>query len=248
MAVSTDLSGQVALVTGGATGLGRAAARVLTAAGCTVYIAGRRAAPLAAAAAEIGATALPGDIAGDGIAEAMVQQIVARHGRLDILVNAAGVAARGPAEEMALADVDTMIAVNIRGLFLCCQAAGRVMRRAGRGKVINIGSIASQIGTPNIAFYGTTKGAVRQMTMSLAVEWARDNIQVNAILPGWFKTEMTAGSFQKPDWVERVRNRIPMGREGMPADIEGAFLFLASPMSDYVTGILLPVDGGVLAS
>lgn len=247
MAITVDLSGQVALVTGGATGLGKAAARVLGAAGCTVYTLGRRAGPLSAAAAETGAIAMPCDVATDGAVAAVVQQIMDRHGRLDILINAAGVAARGPAEEMALPDVDHLVAVNIRGLFQCCQAAGAVMRRAGRGKIINIGSIASQIGTPNIAFYSATKGAVRQLTLSLALEWAPDNIQVNAILPGWFRTEMTAGSFQNPDWTAKVLQRIPMGRAGVPADIEGAFLFLASPLSDYVTGVLLPVDGGVLA-
>lgn len=248
MAISVDLGGQVALVTGGATGLGKAAARILARAGCRVFVTGRRTAPLEAAAAEIGATAIPGDIAADGAAEAIVQRILAETGRLDILVNAAGVAARGPAEEMTLADVDYLIAVNIRGLFQCCQAAGKAMRKARRGKVINVGSIASEIGTPNIAFYGTTKGAVRQLTKSLAVEWAGDNIQVNAVLPGWFRTEMTEGSFRNPDWTAKVRGRIPMGREGDPADIEGAFLFLASGLSDYVTGVMLPVDGGVLAS
>lgn len=248
MAITVDLAGQVALVTGGATGLGKAAARVLGAAGCTVYVLGRRAGPLEAAAAETGAIALPCDISTDGAAAAVVQQIMDRHGRLDILVNAAGVAARGPAESMALSDVDHLVSVNIRGLFQCCQAAGAVMRKAGHGKIVNIGSIASQIGTPNIAFYAATKGAVRQLTLSLAVEWAGDNIQVNAILPGWFRTEMTAGSFRNPEWTARIRSRIPMGREGVPADIEGAFLFLASPLSDYVTGALLPVDGGVLAS
>jgi NAD(P)-dependent dehydrogenase (short-subunit alcohol dehydrogenase family) len=141
-----------------------------------------------------------------------------------------------------------MLSVNESGLIACFQAAGRIMRRAGYGKIVNVASIASEIGTPTIASYAATKGAVRQLTKSLAVEWACDGIRVNAILPGWFRTEMTEASFQNPAWVEKIMRRIPLRREGVPADIEGTFLFLASPMSDYLTGAMIPVDGGALAS
>lgn len=247
MAVTVDLSGKVALVTGGGTGLGAAAARILSAAGAKVYVTGRRAEPLKRAAAAAQAEARICDIAEDGAAWDLVRSIHERHGRFDILINAAGVAARGPAEDLPLSDVDYQISVNIRGLYQCCQAAGRVMRPAGYGKIVNVGSIASEIGTPNIAFYAATKGAVRQLTKSLAVEWAKDGVRVNAVLPGWFRTEMTVNSFKNEAFVSMVRARVPMGREAVPEEIEGAFLFLSSPMSDYVTGTLLPVDGGVLA-
>lgn len=248
MSVTIDLSPRVALVTGGGTGLGKAAARILVEAGCTVYVVGRRAGTIEAAAADVGATAVVADVADTEAVASVVERIDREHGRFDILVNAAGVATRGSAYDAPLADLDYMLSVNVRGLFACCQAAGRIMRRAGYGKIVNVASIASEIGTPIIANYAATKGAVRQLTKSLAVEWAPDGIRVNAVMPGWFRTEMTAKSFQNAAWVEKVLRRIPLGKEGVPADIEGAFLFLASPMSDYLTGAMIPVDGGAIAS
>ena len=248
MSVTIDLSPRVAVVTGGGSGLGKEAAPIVVEAGCKVYVVGRRADTIATAAAQVGAVPIAADISNPDAVSALIGGVEAENGRLDILVNSAGVATRGSAYDVPVADLDYMLSVNVSGLFACCQAAGRIMRRAGYGKIVNVASIASEIGTPTIASYAATKGAVRQLTKSLAVEWACDGIRVNAILPGWFRTEMTEASFQNPAWVEKIMRRIPLRREGVPADIEGTFLFLASPMSDYLTGAMIPVDGGALAS
>lgn len=247
MAITIDLAGRVAIVTGGGTGLGKAAARALVEAGASVCVVGRRPGVTSEAAAEVGASPIAADISDESAVRALVKRVTDEHGRLDILVNAAGIIAKGSAYDMTMEDFDRQQAVNVRGTFLCCQAAGREMRKAGYGKIVNVGSIASEIGTPMIAAYAGTKGAIRQLTKSLAAEWATDGIRVNAILPGWFRTEMSQQSFGNPEWVARIRGRIPGGMEAMPADIEGTVLYLASPMSDYVTGVALPVDGGALA-
>lgn len=247
MAVETDLSGHVAIVTGSATGIGLAAARCLVSAGATVYVIGRRTEVTANAADQIGAIPISADISDDVAVSEVFDRVIAEQGRIDILVNAAGIIVKGSAYDITLADFQRQQAVNVTGTFLCCQAAGRHMRRAGRGKIINVDSIASEIGTPMIAAYAGTKGAIRQLTKSLAVEWAPDGIRVNAILPGWFRTEMSEQSFGNPDWVSRIRARIPQGQEADPEAIEGPVLFLASAASDYVTGVMLPVDGGALA-
>lgn len=248
MAVSIDLAPKVALVTGGGTGLGKAAAAILKQAGCTVYIMGRRLDVLERAASEVGAIVLDGDVADEGAVQAVVNRINANEGRLDVLVNAAGVNLRGESFDYSLVDWDRVHAVNTRGLFLCCQAAGRLMRRAGYGKIINIASLASELGMPNIVAYCSSKGGVRQITRGLAVEWAPHGIRVNAVEPGWFRTEFTEPLFHDPAWVERITRRIPMQHAGRPDDLAGTILFLASAMSDYVTGQLIGVDGGVLAA
>lgn len=247
MSVSIDLRDRIAIVTGGATGIGKAAAEGLVHAGATVYVVGRRAEVTTTAAAAIGANPFVADISDPAAVERLFRHVMAEHGRLDILVNAAGIIAKGSAYDMTLADFERQQSVNVTGTFLCCQAAGREMRRAGYGKIVNVGSIASEIGTPMIAAYAGTKGAIRQLTKSLAVEWATDGIRVNAVLPGWFRTEMSEQSFQNEDWVQRIRNRIPQGREAEPEAIVGPVLFLSSPASDYVTGVTLAVDGGALA-
>lgn len=242
-----DLTSRVALVTGGGTGLGRGAAEALRAAGAEVAILGRRADVLARAAEEIGATAVAGDVADQASIEAAVAEVHARFGRLDILVNAAGLNLRGDSFEYSAEEWDRVHAVNTRGTFLCCQAAGRLMRQAGYGKIVNIASLASEIGFPRIVAYASSKGGVRQLTKALAVEWAPHGIRVNGIAPGWFRTELTEAMFNDPAWVARVTSRIPMGVPGRPEDLGGTVVFLASPMSDYVTGELISVDGGALA-
>lgn len=242
-----DLSGRVALVTGGGTGIGRGSAIALRAAGASVTIVGRRSEPLEAVAAEIKGEWATCDVTDGRNVQATVEMVAAKHGRIDILVNSAGLNVRGPSFEYPEAEWDRVHAVNTKGTFLCCQAVGRVMRAHGYGKIINIASLASEIGLPNVAAYASSKGGVRQLTLTLAVEWAPFGIRVNAIEPGFFRTELTEPLFQNRAWVERIMARIPLGRPGQVEDLGGTVVYLASPASDYVTGELIRVDGGVLA-
>jgi len=248
MALTIDLSKRVAVVTGGGTGLGKASASALAEAGARVCIVGRRRDVLERAAAELGADAFVADVTDADSVRKLIEDIVAAHGRIDILVNAAGLNLRGDSFDYAIEDWDKVHAINTRGLFLMCQAAGRVMRDNGYGKIVNIASMASEVGMPRIVAYGSSKGGVRQITQGLAVEWAKSGIRVNAIEPGWFRTELTEPLFHDEAWVQKISNRIPFGHAGNPEDLKGAVAFLASPMSDYVTGVLLRVDGGALAN
>jgi NAD(P)-dependent dehydrogenase (short-subunit alcohol dehydrogenase family) len=248
MSLSIDLKGRIALVTGGGTGLGRAGTDALVAAGATVVIAGRRQDVLEKAAAEAGAQAMTCDVSDPASAKALVERIVGEHGRLDILVNAAGLNIRGDSFDYGTEDWDTVHAINTRGLFFMSQAAGRIMRENGYGKIVNIASMASEIGMPFIVAYGSSKGGVKQITKGLAVEWAKAGIRVNAIEPGWFRTELTEPLFNNKEWVAKVENRVPMGRAGKPEEVGGAIAFLASPLSDYITGAVIKVDGGALAA
>lgn len=248
MALTIDLSKRVAVVTGGGTGLGKASASALAEAGATVCVVGRRRDVLERAATELGAHAFVADVTDADSVRKLVEDIVAAHGRIDILVNAAGLNLRGDSFDYAIEDWDKVHAINTRGLFLMCQAAGRVMRDNGYGKIVNIASMASEVGMPRIVAYGSSKGGVRQITQGLAVEWAKSGIRVNAIEPGWFRTELTEPLFHDEAWVQKISNRIPFGHAGNPEDLKGAVTFLASPMSDYVTGVLLRVDGGALAN
>jgi NAD(P)-dependent dehydrogenase (short-subunit alcohol dehydrogenase family) len=242
-----DLTGRVALVTGGGTGLGRGSAAALRDAGAVVVVAGRRTEVLSAVATEIGGDWVACDVVDPASVDAAVRAVVERHGSLDILVNSAGLNLRGASLDYPDADWDRVHAVNTKGTFLCCQAAGRVMRPRGYGKIVNIASLASEAGFPNIVAYASSKGGVRQLTKSLAVEWAPYGIRVNAIEPGFFRTEFTEPLFQNPAWVEKVMGRIPLGRPGRPEDLGGSVVYLAAAASDYVTGELIRVDGGVLA-
>lgn len=247
MPISLDLTGRVALVTGGGSGLGRAAAERLAAAGARVVVAGRREEVLRQAAAAMDGDWIACDVADTASVGTLFDTLAGRHGRLDILVNAAGLNIRNAALDVGEADWDLVNGVNAKGTFFCCQAAARLMKANGHGKIVNIGSMASEIGIPNASVYCASKGAVRQITMALAAEWAPYGIRVNAIMPGWFRTELTERLFADESWRTRVLARIPLGRPGQPSEVADLALFLASPLSDYLTGETIRLDGGALA-
>ncbi len=245
-----DLSGRVALVTGGNTGIGLGIAEGLAAAGAAVVIAGRRAVVSAQAVEKLqamahSAVAIEADLARDGECARLVDQAVERMGRLDILVNNAGMANRKPPEDYSASEWRQIIDVNLSSAFYCAQAAHPHMLRAGGGKIINIGSMMSIFGMPFAVAYGASKGGIVQMTKGLATAWGKNNIQSNAILPGWIDTDLTRGAREQVAGLnERVLARTPSGRWGTPADFAGAAIFLASPASDFVNGAVLAIDGG----
>jgi len=244
-----SLDGKIALVTGASRGLGRGIALALAEAGANLALVSRSEADLDRMAQEVRALGrkalpLPTDVSTVAGVRDMVARTVDAFGRLDILVNAAGIQIRKPALDMTEEDWDRLLAVNLKSVFFACQAAGRVMIAQGKGKIINIASLTSVQAFPNVSLYAASKGGVAQITKALAVEWGRYGVNVNAIAPGFFKTELTAALFANPDWVEYANRRIPLGRTGVPEDLAGAAVFLASEASDYVHGHVLFVDGG----
>ena len=247
-----SLDGKIAIVTGGGRGIGRGAALALAEAGADVALASRTAENLERVAEEIralGRTALvvPTDVSRGEDIDAMVARTVETFGKVDILVNNAGMNIRMPSIEYSGEDWDKVLNVNLKAVFHCCQAVARHMMRQGGGKIINIASMTSVIGIRTIPAYCASKGAIVQLTKTLAVEWAPDRINVNAIGPGFIETDLTAPLQRDPERSSWILGRIPMGRWGTPEDLKGAFVFLASEASDYVTGTVLFVDGGCLA-
>jgi 2-deoxy-D-gluconate 3-dehydrogenase len=244
------LDGKVALVTGGNRGLGLAIARGLVRAGARVALGARDAARTEAALEELGkmggeAIALSLDVRDDASSAAAVEETIARMGALHVLVNNAGINIRKSPEDLSMEEWREVLDVNLTGAFRLSRAAYPHLKRAGGGKIVNVGSMFSIFGASFAAAYGASKGGIVQMTKSLAVAWAPDRIQVNAILPGWIDTELTAQArAQVPGLAERVVARTPAGRWGTPDDVAGAAVFLSSAASDFVTGVALPVDGG----
>jgi 2-dehydro-3-deoxy-D-gluconate 5-dehydrogenase len=245
-----DLTGKVALVTGGNGGIGLGMATGLAQAGATVVLAGRNAQKSAQAAASLRVAghlcdAIEADVSDEQQVAGMFQQLMLRHGRLDILVNNAGGTVRKPPHDLTLDEWRTVMDTNLTSTFLCCRAAHALMKEGGAGKIINIGSMLSIFGAPYAAVYGASKGGVVQFTRSIATAWAADNIQANAVLPGWIDTDLTRGAREQvPGLHERVLARTPAGRWGVPPDLAGIAVFLASSASDFVTGTAIPVDGG----
>jgi 2-dehydro-3-deoxy-D-gluconate 5-dehydrogenase len=245
-----DLSGRVAIVTGGNGGIGLGMAEGLAAAGAAVVLAGRNAEKGGVAVQRIvqaggNAEFAEVDVTSETSCRALVDRTAARHGALDILVNNAGTNIRKPPEQLSTAEWRTVIDTNLTSAFILTHAVYPHMRKAGRGKIINIGSMMSIFGTPYAPAYAASKGGIVQFTRACATAWAKDNIQVNAVLPGWIDTELTRGARREVAGLhERVLARTPAGRWGSPEDFAGVAVFLASAASDFVTGAAIPVDGG----
>jgi 2-deoxy-D-gluconate 3-dehydrogenase len=246
-----DLSGKVAIITGGGSGIGLGIAAGLADAGARVAIVGRNAERLQAAVREMGGATnaqlipIAGDVTDERQVAAIVDQVSRQLGRIDVLFNNAGINIRNQPQAMSLADWRRVIDVNLTGAFLMSKAVYPAMKQAGGGKIVNTGSMASLFGAAYAAAYAASKGGIVQLTKSLALAWAPDNIQVNAILPGWFETDMTdQAKVEVPGLAERVTARIPAGRWARSADMAGTAVWLASRASDYVTGAAIPVDGG----
>jgi 2-dehydro-3-deoxy-D-gluconate 5-dehydrogenase len=245
-----ELTDKVALVTGGNGGIGLGMARGLAQAGATVVLAARDVAKCALAVQDLTvdglkADAIETDVTDEGAVAQLFQELMLRHGRLDILVNNAGTNIRKPPHDMSLDEWRNVMDTNLTSTFLCCRAGRALMKEAGGGKMINIGSMLSIFGAPYAPAYGASKGGVVQLTRSLATAWATDNIQVNAVLPGWIDTDLTRKAREQVQGLhDKVLARTPAGRWGVPADLAGIAVFLASSASDFITGTSIPVDGG----
>jgi len=229
-----DLKGKTAVVTGAGTGIGKAAAELLAKAGATV--------------SRIDIEKGPGILEGDVADEAAMEKLFAQVGGVDVLVNNAGIAVRKHSLNIERAEWDRVMAVNVDGLFLCARIAARSMKQRGGGSIVNLASIMGFSGGiyPNPA-YQASKGAVVNLTRALAMEFAADNIRVNAVAPTWVKTRLTQPLFDNPETFRKVMAHAPLGRLPETGDIAAAILYLASPAARCVTGITLPVDSGYLA-
>lgn len=250
-----SLQGKNALVIGGSRGLGRGITEGLAGAGARVVISSRNQKELDATAAEVTAlgggkvTGLAVDICSLANVQAYVDACVKELGHIDILVNCAGINARRPAIDFTEEDWDGVMDTQLKYVFFMCQAVARHMRdNKIRGKIINIASLTSVFGFRNIVAYVAAKGGIAQLTKALGNEWAEYGICVNAIGPGYFETEMTKPLFKDPAMVKKFEERLPMRRTGLPADLMGVAVFLASAASDYMTGQTVYVDGGWLTN
>jgi 2-deoxy-D-gluconate 3-dehydrogenase len=248
-----DLSGRVALVTGGNGGIGLGMARGLAAAGAAIAVAGRNTAKSQAAAAELASlgvrtVALEVDVRSEASCRALVERSVAALGRLDILINNAGINVRKQPQDYTLGEWREVIDTNLTSAFACAHAAYPHMKGAGAGKIINIGSMMSIFGASFACAYAASKGGIVQLSRALAAAWAKDHIQVNAVLPGWIDTDLTRRAREEVSGLNSmVLMRTPARRWGNPDDLAGIAVFLASQASDFVTGAAIPVDGGYSA-
>jgi NAD(P)-dependent dehydrogenase (short-subunit alcohol dehydrogenase family) len=245
-----DLGGRVAIVTGTSRGLGQYFARALARAGADLVLTSRRREDLAPFQAEIEAlgrraVALPLDVRDRESIEGMAAAAEAAYGHLDILVNNAGCNVRKPALDVTWDDWNLVVDTNLRGSFFVAQAVARRMVARNYGRIINIGSVTSVAGYAGLGPYGASRGGIRQLTMSLAHDWGKNGVTVNCLAPGWFRTAQNNVMYEDEAWVDYLVERIPVGRPGEPADLDGAVVFLASESSRYVTGQTLLVDGGI---
>ena len=242
------LDGQVALVTGASKGIGADLARSLADAGARVAVAARDRDALEALAAEIvsaggDAVVAEMDVTRVDSIRSAIGRVHNHFGRLDILVNNAGLGANHPAEDVSEADWDEMMGVNLRGLFFCCQAAGRIMLDRGSGRIVNMSSQAGVVGIRDHAVYCASKGGVNMLTKVLALEWSERGITVNAVAPTFIYTPGTAERLDQPEYLQGVLDRLPIGKVGSTTDVAGAVIYLASPAAAMVSGHVLLVDG-----
>jgi 2-deoxy-D-gluconate 3-dehydrogenase len=250
-----DLTGRVAIVTGGNGGIGLGIAQGLARVGADIVVLGRNAAKSESAVKQlqqqcgVRALAVTADVSHAPDVDRALTESQTHFGHVDILFNNAGINVRKQPQDLPLEDWHKVMDINLTSAFLMSKAAYPAMKQAGGGKIVNIGSMTSIFGASFAPAYAASKGAIVQLTKSLALAWAADNIQVNAILPGWFDTELTEKAREQiPGLHERVLARIALGRWAKPADMAGTAVWLASAASDYVTGIAVPVDGGYTAS
>ena len=247
-----NLKDKVAIVTGASSGLGKGIALALSEAGASLVLVSRRLQLLQEVAKLINKKdqecfCFSADVSKKEQVKHTVEEAVKIFGKIDILVNTAGINRRNLVENFSEEDWNAVIDINLKGTFLFSQAVGKVMIKQNKGKIINTASMTSVIGGQNIPAYSASKGGVVQLTKAFAVAWAKYNINVNTIGPGWFKTPMTKSLYEDKDRNSQTLSRIPMKRWGEPEDLAGAVVFLASEASDYVTGTTIYVDGGYLA-
>lgn len=245
----TDLTGKVAIVTGAGRGLGRAMAHGLARAGAAVTVAARTASELDSFVDEVKAAggqalACPTDITDEASVERMVDATVETFGRIDVLVNNSGIVASTPLIDQSADEWDRVVATNLRGTFLATKAAGRHLVAQGSGKVVNIASNFALQGVANHAAYSASKAGVIAFTRSMAIEWSRHNIQVNALAPGYFATPLNAEMRADADTLAKVVRAIPARRMGEPDELTSWLLLLASSASDFMTGEVIVIDGG----
>ena len=253
MLETLGLEGKVAVVTGASRGLGRAIALALAEAGADVAAAARTAADLDDTAQQVErlgrrALAVPTDVGVYAQVEALMERAVAALGRLDIVVNNSGIARVGSAAEMDPEDFVRTLTVNLVGVFHGCRAAAPRLIAQRSGKVINVASVLAQVGLPGYAAYAASKGGVVSLTRTLGVEWARHNVQVNALAPGWFVTDMNAAAFGHPGTRDRLLRDVPARRTGLSGEIGPLAVYLASAASDFMTGQTVFLDGGLSAA
>jgi 2-deoxy-D-gluconate 3-dehydrogenase len=246
------LEGRVALVTGASRGLGQGMALALAEAGANVALVARTKSSLEETGrmiAQAGSKAhiIPADLSLITEVQRVVRETIAQFGKLDILLNSVGTQIRKPAVEVLEHEWEYLIGVNLKSVYFLTQAAAKEMIKVNKGKIINITSLTSFIGLSNVSIYGASKGGILTLTRQWAIEWAKYNINVNAIGPGYYKTALTADLFKEAEREKWVLSKIPLGRIGMPEDLAGAAVFLASEASDYITGQIINVDGGWLA-
>jgi NAD(P)-dependent dehydrogenase (short-subunit alcohol dehydrogenase family) len=244
-----ELTGKIAVVTGASMGIGYGLAKALAHFGATVVATARNEGELARLTDEIRqeggeAAAIPLDVRNVRDIDAVMNEAARRFGRIDILVNNAGLGANHPAIEVTEEDWDGMMEVNLKGLFFCCQAAGKIMLKQGYGRIVNISSQASVVGIRDHAVYCASKGGVNQLTRVLALEWSAGGVNVNAVAPTFTYTPGTAERLDNPDYLGTVLDRIPARKVAEIKDVAGAVIYLASSAGDMVTGSVLMVDGG----